>query len=103
MTRKHILSWYDKDDLTDMERKHYENIEKGIIIEENKKLIKRLCEKGKNYEEILSECERVGTSNRVMMNSKFIRDVMDEYKQEKIKQEQEKNDKKEIEPKETER
>ncbi len=77
---REILSWYDKEDLTISERKQYENIEKGILIEENKRMIRRLCERGKNFQEILNECEKVGTCNRVLMDFKFIKEVMNQYK-----------------------
>lgn len=76
---REILSWYELENLTDMEKRQYKNIEKDIIIQENKKLIQRLCDKGKSYQEILDECEKVGTGNRIYLKPKFIKETMNDY------------------------
>ena len=78
-----ILSEYEKDQLTKIEKQQYDNIEKEIIAQENKKTIKRMCERGKTYAEIREECERVSTGNRVHLTPQFIKDVIAEYNQEK--------------------
>lgn len=77
-----ILSMYDKSDLTNLEKKQYEKIENGIINHENEAIIRRLCERGKNFQEIMQECERVSTSNRVMMTPKYIKSIINQYNKE---------------------
>ena len=82
MDAREILAYYDKSELTDLEKHQYENIEKQIIIQENRAKIRKWYAQGMNYEDISKECERIGTENRVLINHKFIKSVINEYNKE---------------------
>ena len=82
MDAREILSFYDKSELTDLEKHQYENIEKQIIVQENRAKIRKWCLQGKNYEDISKECERIGTENRVLITPQFIKSVINEYNKE---------------------
>lgn len=86
---REILSGYDFDTLTEMEKRQYKNIEDGIITQENKAIIGKLCEKGLDYQGILNECEKVPTGNRIYLKPKVIKEYMTEYLNKKSKEEKE--------------